>query len=181
MTKPLLSFVQITDTHIYADPNAKGEFVDFNSRLTVAQTISAINTLPMHVDFVLHTGDVMTDPEKDTDYLIAKDILKSIKYPVHYLVGNHDRSYGLQRYLVKREHDDITTHYDYEMDINGVQVICIDSSSHHANVHSGYLEDSQLRWLTKLCNADDDRPLVVALHHHVLPLHASWARPDCVT
>lgn len=172
--KPLLNFIHISDTHIHADPEFTGSHVDFTSREAVAELIKQINAVEFDVDFVLHTGDIMTDPEKPEDYLIAKDILSEIRFPVHYLVGNHDRSRAVQHYLVGRSAKDITEFYDYEFEVNGVQIICLDSNPNAAGVHFGLLTNDQLNWLAERLNSADPRPLVVAVHHHALPLGAPW-------
>lgn len=175
MTRPLLSFIHITDTHIHSNPNFTGQFVDFSSRLTVAQMIDHINALPFHIDFILHTGDIMTDPDRNEDYLIAKDILKEINYPIYYVTGNHDRSHGIRQYLMGQDLPPVSPpNLDYTTDINGVQLVCLDSNCQQNGSHWGKIDDKQLAWLNQVCSAEDDRPLVVAIHHHVLPLETPW-------
>lgn len=175
MTRPLLSFIHLTDTHIHTNPNFTGPFVDFSSRLAVTQTINHINALPFHIDFILHTGDIMTDPDRNEDYLIAKDILKAIKYPIYYVTGNHDRSGGIRQYLLDQELPQISPqNLDYTIDVNSVQLICLDSNSQQVGSHWGKIDDTQLAWLDRLCSADDNRSLIVGIHHHVLPLQTPW-------
>jgi 3',5'-cyclic AMP phosphodiesterase CpdA len=81
-----LTFVHISDTHIHKNPNYTGNFVNFTSRAPVAELVRQINALPFPVDFVLHTGDIMTDPEHDLDYIVARELLEAIHVPVHYVV-----------------------------------------------------------------------------------------------
>ena len=38
----------------------------------------------------------------------------------------------------------------------------------------GELAAEQLQWLDALCSAEDQRPLVVGIHHNMLPTHAPW-------
>ncbi|MEQ8674798.1 MAG: metallophosphoesterase [Aggregatilineales bacterium] len=174
LDKPMLNFIHISDTHIHADPEFTGSHVDFTSRAAVAELIKQINAVEFDVDFVLHTGDIMTDPEKPEDYLIAKSILSEIRFPVHYLVGNHDRSRAVQEYLVGEPASTITEFHDYELEVNGVQIICLDSNPNAGGVHFGLLTNDQLDWLAERLNPADSRPLVVAVHHHALPLGAPW-------
>lgn len=170
----MLTFIHISDTHIHADPDFVGAHVDFSSRPIVQALINRINALPFEVDFVLHTGDIMTDPEKPEDYRIAKSLLDQIRFPVRYLVGNHDRSPAVQRYLVGLKDSDITTYYDHEFEVNGVQFICLDSNPGAPGVHFGLLTAEQFDWLDARLDPTDPRPLVVAVHHHTLPLLAPW-------
>ena len=171
---PLLNFIHISDTHIHANPEFVGSHVEFTSRATVAELIKQINAVPFDVDFVIHTGDIMTDPAKSKAYKIARDILSDIRFPIHYLVGNHDRSAAVQKILVGVPEHEITTTYDYEFEHNSVQIICLDSNPNARGVHFGLLNNNQLGWLAERLQADDPRPLVVAVHHHPLPSKASW-------
>jgi Icc protein len=172
MTDTLLTFVHISDTHIHADPAYTGEFVTFTSRPAVAALVEQINTLPFHVDFVLHTGDIMTDPERAEDYWVARDLLSPITVPMYFLPGNHDRPDAMQRVLLQTDHLAVTTKMDYQFDVNGVQIVCLDT--HQPDSAAGHLSEAQLAWLDAICAALDDRPMVVALHHHALPLLSPW-------
>lgn len=174
MQNRLLTFIHMSDTHIHTDPEFTGEFINFSSRRSIHELIDQINQLPMDIDFVLHTGDIMTDPEKAEDYEVAREILSQIKYPVYYLAGNHDNSAAIQQVLLGRTGSEITRNLDYILEIRDIQVICLDSTTHAEDSHNGRIEDEQLAWLDELCSAKDDRPLVVAIHHHTLPLEAPW-------
>jgi 3',5'-cyclic-AMP phosphodiesterase len=168
----LLTFIHISDTHIYADPAYTGGFVPFSPYAGVAEMVKQINALPFHVDFVLHTGDVMTDPANPEDYLVARDLLSPIRYPVYYLPGNHDRPEAMQQFLLQTDHLAVNRKMDYQFVINDVQIVCLDTSM--PGTAAGHVNDDQLSWLEAICVAADDRPLVVALHHHALPLLAPW-------
>lgn len=174
MTNRLLTFVHISDTHLHTDPTYTGPFTNVVPRPGVEATIRQINELPFEIDFVLHTGDVMTDPLDAAEYAIARDVLGTLRPPVYYLAGNHDRADAIQQVLMGRAPESVTRHLDYELDINGVQILCLDSSVHQPNTHHGYLEPEQIAWVEARCAAADSRPLVVAVHHHPLPLFAPW-------
>src|SRR5690606_21680916 len=87
----LLTFVHISDTHLHSDPTFTGAFTNIVPRPGVEATIRQINDLPFEIDFVLHTGDIMTDPQQEAEYELARDLLGTLRYPVYYLAGNHDR------------------------------------------------------------------------------------------
>ena len=59
--------------------------------------------------------------------------------------------------------------FDYEFEVNGVQIVCLDSNR-PARYAGGSVSDAQLDWLRAVCSASDPRPLVVAVHHNVLPM-----------
>lgn len=127
--------------------------------------IEAVNNVQEPLDFVLHTGDVNTDPEGPEHYEISKDIMKDLKFPVHYLPGNHDNVSDLQTILVGT--DDVKVPYDYTFEVNGVQIVCVDTATHGVN-HGGKLSDEQMKWLEEQINPEDARPLVIAIHHPLL-------------
>ena len=163
MSQHLLTFIHISDTHIHTDPDFTGAWVDFSSRRPVQAMIESINSLPFHIDFILHTGDVMTKPQQPEDYVVAREILGQLKHPIYYVPGNNDDPQWLQSVLLEQEPN---PHLDYTFEHNGVQFICLDS--HDPNSRGGKLEPEQLAWLDDLCSVEDDRPLVIAIHHHVL-------------
>lgn len=168
----LLTFVHLSDTHIHADPHHTGDFFNVSSRPIVEAVIDAMNALPFPVDFVLHTGDVMTDPERSEDYQIAAGILGRLRYPVYYLAGNHDRAEGMRQYLMPSLPFASPSYLYYELDINGVQILILDS--HVTGSAVGVITDDQLQWLDERCSHADTRPLVVAVHHHPIRLGAPW-------
>ncbi len=174
LPEALLTFVHISDTHVHSNPRHTGAHVDFTSRDGVNRLVDAINALPFPVDFVLHTGDIMTDPTEEREYMVARYMLGALNRPVHYLSGNHDKPRFIQSVLMNRAAAEITPTLDYVFDHNGVQVICIDSSVDEDDTHYGLLEDVQLDWLDAQLDPDDTRPIIVATHHHPIPLLAPW-------
>lgn len=170
MAEKLLTFVHISDTHIHPARDYTGSLVDFSSRLPTAALINAINILPAEVDFVLHTGDVVEDRHYAQTYEMAARVLSKLNYPYYTIPGNHDDAKKLQHDLLKRE--TIKPTLDETFEVNGVQIMLLDSSS--PGDASGYLMQEQLVWIEAELSKPDERPLVVALHHHPLPTDAPW-------
>ncbi len=166
-----LTFVHISDSHVMTDPDRTG--MEYGPTLPGSEAlIREINGLPCQIDFVLHTGDVVHDPEREEEYQQALELYRRLSVPVHFLPGNHDRSDWLQRALLGREAP--AAHADREFEAGGVQFLLLDSSVPVVGEHQGRLEPEQLAWLEQRCAADDPRPLVVALHHNPLSLLVPW-------
>jgi 3',5'-cyclic AMP phosphodiesterase CpdA len=179
MADTLLQFIHITDTHILK-PGQTHDFTDvepeweifaqqvvalpYDTRTATAAMVREINALPVRVDFILHTGDVFNDPTSLDDYRDAAEFFSPLKYPVHYIPGNHDDTAGLQTVLLGR---DLSEPFDYQFESNGVQIVCLDSNDKTGQYpkHSGWLDDDQLARLDAICTANDTRPLVIAIHH----------------
>jgi 3',5'-cyclic-AMP phosphodiesterase len=175
VAKHLLTFVHLSDTHIHADPQYVADGAAFSSRQPVQKLIETVNALPLPIDFVLHTGDVVDAPDTPEHYHIARELLSQIRYPVYYCPGNHDIVADFQAHFLGKPKHEIKPTYDTEFECNGVQIIMLDSHiPAEAQGHDGYVTPAQLNWLDALCRAKDSRPLVVALHHHTLPLEAPW-------
>jgi Icc protein len=179
-SQPLLQFVHVSDTHLLAPDQVK-DFTGISPELALyAEQVSSlpyhtytagerlvreINALPLALDFVLHTGDIAG--ESYADYALLAKLFQQSKYPVIFVPGNHDRGADI-RALTQREAEMV-----WEYDINGVQIVCLDSSQ--AEIDSGgWLHDAQLERLDAICQADDTRPLIVSVHHHPFPMGVQW-------
>jgi Icc protein len=172
----LLRFVHISDTHICQDPDYT--YKDGGIPLSMPGSkalVAQVNALPFTPDFVLHTGDVTYDPD-EAAYHTAREILGQIKFPTHYLTGNHDDPLALQRIMLNKQNPQAPFHYEFE--VNGAQIICLDTQSavkaRGIIEPAGWIDDGQLAWLEGLCSARDERPLIVALHHNPLKVGIPW-------
>ncbi|MCE2488872.1 MAG: metallophosphoesterase [Anaerolineae bacterium] len=166
-----LTFVHLSDSHLMADPDGQG----WQPGPTFAATealVRALESLPAPFAFLLHTGDVVHDPESEESYRQTLALYRRLNVPLYFLPGNHDRGVWLQRVLSGRE--DPGHHADQEFECSGVQFLLLDSSVPTAEGGHGYLAPEQLAWLEQRCAAPDVRPLVVALHHNPLSLAVSW-------
>ncbi|MCA9894082.1 MAG: metallophosphoesterase [Anaerolineae bacterium] len=167
----LLRIVHISDTHINADTSYQP--YDAPTPIVGARKlVEAVNALPFMPDAILHTGDVVYDPVPGA-YPAAQEVLSALKAPVHFVVGNHDSAAELQRVLLGRDEADVQPYLYYETEINGVQLIVLDSNG-PAELPAGYIVPEQLEWLRGVLSRLDDRPLIVATHHNVLPVGAPW-------
>jgi Icc protein len=52
-------------------------------------------------------------------------------------------------------------------------MVCLDNNG-PAEPPRGFVTKDQLEWLTDICSAQDSRPLVVAVHHNLLPVGVPW-------
>lgn len=74
-------FVQVTDTHLG----------DKGSTRNTGWFINRVRTLPVPVDFVVHTGDVFMESIGNTNHVSeAKSLFARLPWPVYYVAGNHD-------------------------------------------------------------------------------------------
>ena len=73
--------MQITDTHIGDSDNDR----------RTEKVVKSINAIPMKIECVVHTGDVVSDLIL-SESVVNKtlDIMRPLKVPIHYVAGNHD-------------------------------------------------------------------------------------------
>lgn len=170
MSDTLLTFIHISDTHISDDPEYNVKDARYRPLQGAQALVKAIQDLPFQADFILHTGDVVYDPH-ETPYQLVKETFAPLSMPIYYLAGNHDHNDALQSRLIGRE--DIIPYLHYEFEVNGVQIVCVDSNG-PAPIPAGFVTDEQLTWLEGICSADDDRPLIIATHHNPIPIGVTW-------
>ncbi|MCS6872378.1 MAG: metallophosphoesterase [Anaerolineae bacterium] len=161
-----MRFIHISDSHLGKTP----DFIynGFNSYCHLEKVIETINGLPFSVDFVLHSGDV-TEYGSFEEYALARRLLERLRFPVKYVVGNHDNAALLQNALLGIESP--SGRYDHSFTVDGVQVVLLDTNN--GFVPNGTLTERQLADLRALCTPEG-MPLIIAMHHPPLPLDTPW-------
>jgi Icc protein len=178
----VLSFVQISDTHIGfgKDPNPK-----------VAETLQAlvdkINALPQRPPFVLHTGD-LTHLSKPEEFDTLSEILKGLKTDqIFYVPGEHDTFSDQGAEYLKRfgkgtigqgwqSFDHKGTHY---IGLNNVVAATSGPApgtfKNGGNEGLGALGKEQLDWLQKdVGNLSASTPIVVFTHVPLWAVYPQW-------
>lgn len=169
-----LRFLHISDTHINMDTDYIKDHTAYTPLRGAKALIREIQSLPFTPDFILHTGDVAYDPVPDV-YPPIKELFSTIDVPIHYVVGNHDDSQALQQVLMGRTDETIQPYLYGELSYKDTQVVYLDSNGPHDPENpSGFVTQDQLDWLDEICTTDDERPLVIAVHHNVLPIGVPW-------
>lgn len=163
----ILRFVQISDTHISHDEAYNRPPAPHTPLEGTLALLAALRNLPFTPDFILHTGDVVFDPYPEA-YRKARELLIDLPAPILYLAGNHDDPGMLQELLLGSQKPRIP--YDHEHEINGVQILCLDSGRLGGDeAPAGRLTAAQLAWLQGHTTTNDPRPLLVFIHHNPLP------------
>jgi 3',5'-cyclic AMP phosphodiesterase CpdA len=168
-----LYFVHITDSHIgpTADYSRHGRIALPHARRMVA----IINTLPTRPDFVIHTGDVVTNPDPDA-YALAAEVFNEIAVPVYYATGNHDTSRDLHTYMKmgpKQDFQDDPDVLSYAFEVKGERFVVLDGRAPAELDPHGLLSDQQLEVLRREATPDGP-PLTIITHFPALPLNSPW-------
>jgi len=162
MPQPALTFIHLSDTHLYANPHPSLPPAP-NPVKNAEAVIKHINAQSFPIDFVLHTGDVGDDLTDIEQYRQCQTVLQGLKSPLYAIPGNHDQRDWLREVFYPQSP---TPYYQFER--QGVQIVCLDTSV--PKQPHGDIDAAQLAWLDEICAAPHEKPLVVALHHHLFPI-----------
>lgn len=168
-----LYFVHVSDTHIGPTP---GYSLHGHVALPYAQRlVDVINDLPVTPDFVVHTGDVVTDPHPDS-YALAAEILTRLRVPIYYVNGNHDARHDIRKYLPmgpKEPLGDDPGELSYAFEQKGYRFLVIDARGPKAIDPRGQLSSRQMEIIRQETQPEGP-PLVIFLHYPALPLDSPW-------
>jgi len=169
----VLTCLHISDTHISADPDYhlhEMHQAAHHPNRGVEFLLQAIRQLPFDIDFILHTGDVCADPQ-EADYHLARKLLLKFDHPVYLLPGNHDSADLMcsilqdgQRLRVLR--DDHTV-------VKGHHLLTLDSNQSDDR-HAPSLREEQIEWFGDALRKTRGQPVIVAVHHPLLPSGIDW-------
>lgn len=155
-----MRLIQISDCHLHADPDARSR-LGFPYRQLEAVIEQVASLRP---DILLVTGDVSQD-ESPASYRLAAELFDGVGCPWFWLAGNHDHPH-----FMSELHP-----FHAELDLGAWRLLCLDSRV--AGQAGGALGDEQLAQLSQsleLSCEQDPRPILLAMHHHPLPIGSDW-------
>jgi len=162
------SWALLSDIHIAADPNTVHNNVNMTRNLRmVAEEVVA---WPEPVSGVLINGDLAFNSGDLADYAAILGLLRPMRehgLPIHLALGNHDH----------REHFWATLPEEKSADASLPERQTALVRTPHANWFvldsliatlqtPGRLGDAQRAWLTRALDANQDKPALIAVHHH---------------
>lgn len=170
----MIQFIHISDTHF--GPSKETVIRGCNSFEKVSQLVDEINCLPFDLDFVVHTGDIVNDPDDDA-YQIAESVLSGLKAPVHYVSGNHDCAYSTRQFMSGAEHTPLLEGgdklaYSFPMG-SGVTGVVFDAWVPPNEGPHGYLGQDQVTAFSHLLESTGDR-FALFLHYPMIPIGSPW-------
>lgn len=158
------NIIQLTDTHIFADP--EGELYGVNTRRSLQRVLDNINSSDMSADLVLVTGDIVHDEGEDA-YRVVDEMLSPLGVPVWYIPGNHDDAAVLHRCLPNSPQAGLC-----HTQINNWLVVLLDSSV--AGRVEGQLSSQTLDMLRQVLDANTHQPVLIGVHHHAVKTGSDW-------
>ena len=173
-------FVHISDTHI--GPSTEYEKDGHNPYRCARRLVEIINGLPQQPDFVIHTGDVVYDPDPQA-YLLAAHLFAELEAPIYYVVGNHDRAQDIHHLLPMGPRQDLVTDRDllsYLFEAKGYRFLVVDARGPDEIVSHGLFSGRQLQ-LVRDVLAQDEGPIAIFTHFPIFPLDSRWMDANMLT
>jgi Icc protein len=158
-----LRVLQITDTHLYAEPDSR--LLGVNTLDSFRAVIDAFKHIDWQTDLVLATGDLVHDASP-SGYRDLAQTLNHFGQPVLCLPGNHDDP-GVMREHLACEH--VST--PHVVDIGAWRIVLLDSVI--PGEVGGHLREDELQRLRDALNGNT-RPTLICLHHQPVPVGSHW-------
>lgn len=158
----MLRIIQITDTHLRAEPGGRLRGCDVDAGLDAVLDHARRHHWP--ADLVLATGDLVH--EEPAAYPRLRETLSSLTVPVYCLPGNHDVAAfadALASGPVRRERRVIAEPW---------QILLLDSTI--PGEDGGRLQAAELDFLQAQLSTHPTLYALVCLHHHPLPTGIDW-------
>ncbi len=161
-----LRVVQITDSHLCAEPGGKLLAVDtdYSLQQVIRQVLQEQSTM----DVVLATGDLADNGAEDAYYRLHDYFNAAFTVPVFWLAGNHDDCAAMKRVI--GEGRELTG----SIESPHWQILMLNSQT--PGEVGGELGPDQLDWLEQRLkiSAKRDAYALLCLHHHPVNIGCDW-------
>lgn len=161
---------QMTDIHIGFDPDAKPEELN---RIRFRDTLERLIKAPNEPDMLVLSGDLTDRGDRDSFDKIAEQ-LKDIPWPIHPLVGNHDKREEMLRVFPDCPSTD-EGFVQYAIEQDGLRILMLDTFE--PGRHGGAFCESRARWLADELNGHPDTPTLIFMHHPPIISGIGWMDP----
>jgi Icc protein len=168
-----IRFLHISDTHF-------GSSTDYvyhgkNPYLDALSLIKEIKELPCQIDFIIHTGDVISFQSQEA-YALASETLKAINVPMYFTTGNHDDPIQLNEFPLFAKRTalvDNVNSVSYYFEHSQVLFIGIDAKHPDNQNPSGVISDEQVIAIKNFL-ATNQKNFCIFTHFPLIPLDAPW-------
>jgi 3',5'-cyclic-AMP phosphodiesterase len=159
-----LHVVQISDTHLFAEPSR--ELLGLSTTESLTTVVEAIRRLQPQPDVLLLTGDLSQD-ESPQSYERLRHLIAPLGIPSYWLPGNHDDLPLMEQILCSGS---ISANKVFQ--IKGWNLMLLNSMV--AGKVYGELTVDSLSWLEQQLQQRPHHPTLIALHHPPCSIGSNW-------
>lgn len=161
--RTVLDILQLTDPHLFADPETRLRGVETASsfRRALDHALAAWNP-----DVILLTGDLSEDRSAEA-YLQLRKALESLQIPVYCIPGNHDDPEVMARELRGPQ-------FNYCQPLRHQNWLLPMLNTWDGDRGGGRLGREELERLAEQLSATDAEHVLVCLHHQPVPVGSAW-------
>ncbi|XZN98357.1 MAG: 3',5'-cyclic-AMP phosphodiesterase [Microcoleus sp.] len=156
----LLLVAQITDTHLFAEPDRTWK--GLSTAHTLKAVLEHLQQIQPQPDLLLLTGDLSQD-ETPESYELLASLISPLNIPAYWIPGNHDNFLVMQQIL-----DKPPISPEKSWNLGNWQFLLL--SSVEAGCSGGRISPESLDWLDSQLQQTGDRAVTIALHHHPLTI-----------
>lgn len=157
--------VQLSDFHLFAD--ADGKLLGLNTQFSLERVLERVRQEQADMDLVLATGDLSQDGSAES-YQRLVALLDPLPAPVYWLEGNHDKP-GPMIHALRDQGGRISP---CVAQAGNWTLVLLDSTI--PGEVPGELFDTDLAFLDEALSNAAGEHVLVALHHHPIPMHSRW-------
>jgi Icc protein len=164
-TSDIVRLVQITDTHLSAEPG--GTLLSMDTDHSLQSVIDLVKSERREIDLLLATGD-LSDNGAPAAYARLAKYFEQFECNNYWLPGNHDSAAAMSAHCGEK------SKMVREIRAGQWQIVMLDSQK--PGEVGGYLGESELRNLGGALEvaADEGMHSLVVLHHHPVPMNCEW-------
>ncbi|AQS40173.1 putative phosphohydrolase [Shewanella psychrophila] len=162
--------VQVTDPHLFADPNS--QLLGVNTAKSLESVLNTIKAVDYPADLMLATGDISQDYSGESYHNFVRAVAP-LDMPCHYLPGNHDdprvmnlhmqgaKIFGQRRILA-----------------GNWQIIMLDSTVR--GKPGGHMSDDEIEIIKSAVADRPERHTLLVMHHNPILVKCRWLDQHCM-
>lgn len=160
-----VKIVQISDTHLYSDPQK--DLLGVNTDVSFHKVLSLVKKNELNnLNMILLTGDIAQD-FSDNAYIRVAEALSTLQLPIYTIPGNHD-----DIAIMKRIYPHKTVSYQNQVLLKHWNLIFL--NSHLSGTPAGYLEKNELDMMESSLEKNKNKHTMIVLHHQPISVGSKW-------
>ncbi|QYK00978.1 3',5'-cyclic-AMP phosphodiesterase [Shewanella psychrotolerans] len=162
--------VQVTDPHLFADPEA--QLLGVNTAHSLDAVLNTIKAVDYPAHFMLVTGDISQDYSNESYQNFVKAIAP-LKLACHYLPGNHDDPRIMNLHM-----QGPNIYGDRRILAGNWQIIMLDSTV--PGKPGGHMAESEFDLIESAVKQHPDRYTLLVMHHNPILVECKWLDQHCM-